>query len=374
MSLDWPALQTLCWRACLLLPALSGLAAGQIPHRYLLGDEGNSNLHLVEAEAGAGGWTTPLEGNGRDMQLVGDNRVMVSTAAGGYYEMDLATGARKKQVKTFGAVQTARRLPNRHTLLAGDNLQGSQGITVLELDPQDRLVRKTSFPSLRTMRILRLTPKGDFLFGSGEKVVEADTAGRILWEARLPGASVYKAVRLANGNTWASTGYAKSLVLLSSGKSVLRTIPPAPLPAEVNANFFADFQLLPNGHIVVANWQNHGPGHGDEGIQVLEFDSTGVLVSRFRQDKARFSSLHSVLVLDALDPSRLHDERTGFQVPAQPTGLGIQLRRAPAMKGNRIQRVPGRHSRERWLEFDFGWLLGKTQQLPPETVSAEMQF
>ena len=97
------------------------------------------------------------------------------------------------------AVQTARRLPNGHTLLGGDNLQGSRGTTVLELDPQDRLVRKTVFPGTETARLLRLTPKGDFLFGSGDRVIEADTAGKIIWEARLPGASVYKALRLANG-------------------------------------------------------------------------------------------------------------------------------------------------------------------------------
>lgn len=356
----FPMFPSRCRPALLLLLGLGGLVHGQIPHRYLLCDEGNANLHLVESEKSPPGWTVALEGNGRDMQLIGNNRVLISTPAGGYYEIDLAKGARVKQVKTFGAVQTARRLSNGHTLLAGDNLQGTQGITVLELDPQDRLVRKTAFPGLATMRLLRLTPKGDFLFGSGDRVVEADTAGKILWEARLPGASVYKALRLPNGDTWVSTGYGKTLVLVNRAKAVLKSFPSSSLPAEAKANFFADFQILPNGHLVVANWQAHGPGHGDEGIQLLEFDSTGALVSRFRQDPARFSSLHAVLVLDGLDPDQLHDERAGLQVPAKATATRPSGDRRSEISG------PRRKGWNAWFlqgkRWDFGakWVLGRS--------------
>jgi hypothetical protein len=355
-----------CRPALLLLTGLVGVAGlgglvhGQIPHRYLLCDEGNANLHLVESEKSPPGWTVPLEGNGRDLQLIGNNRVLISTPAGGYYEIDLAKGARMKQVKTFGAVQSARRLPNGHTLLAGDNLQGNQGVTVLELDPQDRLIRKTGFPGMSAMRLLRLTPKGDFLFGSGDRVVEADATGKIIWEARIPGASVYKALRLPNGDTWVSTGYGKTLVLLNRGKSVLKTFPNSPLPAEAKANFFADFQILPNGHVVVANWQAHGPGHGDEGIQLLEFDSAGALASSFRQDPARFSSLHAVLVLDGLDPARLHDERAGLQVPAEGTALKSPGGRRSEKSGPRGEGWSARFIQGKLREFGAKWVLGRS--------------
>jgi hypothetical protein len=346
--------------ALLLLMGLVGLVHGQIPHRYLICDEGNANLHLVEPDKSSPGWTVSLEGNGRDMQLIGNNRVLISTPSGGYYEIDLAKGARMKQVKNFGAVQSARRLPNGHTLLAGDNLQGTQGVTVLELDPQDRLVRKSVFPALSAMRLLRLTPKGDFLFGSGDRVVEADTAGKIIWEARIPGASVYKALRLPNGDTWVSTGYGKTLVLLNRGKSVLKTFPSSSLPAEVKSNFFADFQILPNGHLVVANWQAHGSGHGDEGIQLLEFDSTGALASRFLQDPARFSSLHAVLVLDGMDPARLHDERAGLQVPAQASALWTSGVRRSEKSGTRREGRAAGFLQGKWRAFGAKWVLGKS--------------
>lgn len=328
-----------------LLLSQVGLGHGQLAHRYLLGDEGNSNLHWLDTQANPAGWTVPLEGNGRDLQLIGNNRVLVSTPAGGYYEIDLAKGALAKQVKDFGAVQTARRLPNGHTLLAGDNLQGTSGVTVLELDSRDRLLRKTAFPGLSGLRILRLTPKGDFLFNSGDRVVEGDSSGKILWEAKLPGATVYKALRLSNGDTWVSTGYAKTLVLLSPAKAVLKTFPSSPLPAEANAHFFGDFQILANGNMVVTNWQNHGPGHGQEGIQLLEFDSKGVVVSSYRQDPARFSSIHSVLVLDGLDPARLHDERTGLQVPVPPT----------AVRAGKA----GRTGRDEPRDYGMQWFLGR---------------
>lgn len=349
----------------LLLAGAGCLAQGQIPHRFLLGDEGNQNLHLMDTGTGQAGWTVPLPGNGRDMQLIGNNRVLISTPAGGYLEIDLAHGAVMKQVKSFGGVQTARRLPNGHTLLAGDDLQGSQGITVLELDAQDRLVHKTVFPGMNTLRLLRLTPAGNLLFGSKERLIEADTTGKILWEAQIPGASLYKTLRLANGDTWASTGYGISLVRMNSDKKILKTISGSSLHADVKAHFFGDFQLLPNGHLVVTNWQNHGPGHGAEGIQLLEFDSTGSLVSKFYQDPARYSSLHSVLVLDGLDLARLHDERAGFQVPFPATVLGSVRRSRAHPTGRPPSWVTSRFTWAASGPWGRGWVLGKSEQARP---------
>jgi hypothetical protein len=293
-----------------------------IQHRLLLADEGNGNL-LFDDGAGGSGWTVPIPGNGRDIQLIGGGRAMVNSLAGGYCEFDLADGSLKKQVKGFGAVQSARRLPNGHTILAGTDLDGSLGTVALELDAQDRKTVKAVFPGLVTLRMMRLTAEGHLLVGSGTKVVEGDLAGKIVWQAEVPGATIYKALRLAGGNTWVSTGYTATLVLLSPDGRILKTVGGTSLPAAVNAHFFADFQLLPDGHLIVANWQNHGPGHGSEGVQLLEFDSSGALVWQYHQDPARISSLHGVLVLDGLDPRQAYDEREGFMVPWVPAALRI---------------------------------------------------
>jgi hypothetical protein len=74
------------------------------------------------------------------------------------------------------------------------------------------------------------------------------------------------------------------------------------------------FQLLPNGHIVLANWQGHGEGFGESGVQMLEFDTGGEIVWQW-SDSTRISSLQGVLVLDGLDTNLLHDEREGIMSP-----------------------------------------------------------
>ena len=61
-------------------------------------------------------------------------------------------------------------------------------------------------------------------------------------------------------------------------------------------------QLLPKGHIVLANWQQHGPGHGAEGVQLLELDAQANIVWQWGDPKI-MSSLQGVLVLDGLRKS-----------------------------------------------------------------------
>ncbi len=334
--------------ACCICPlAVPASCAASAPrHRMLLQDEGNAMLHLVD-EKGGPGWSASLPGNARDLQLIGGDRVLAAAMGGGYFEIGLADGLIKKQKLGLGAVQSARRLPDGHTLLAGNDLDGSQGIVVLDLDASDKQVGKTVLPGLGTLRLMRLTASGHLLFGSGANLIEADRQGNILWQAQVPDAVIYKALRLKNGNTWATTGYSATLTLVSPDKKILRTVGGTTLAKEINPHFFADFQCLANGNLVVANWQNHGPGHGAEGIQALEFDSTGALVWQYQQDPAKISSLHGILILDGLDTRLGHDERDGIQVPWASVTLGrpmpsrsslplLSARTAPSEFGLRI--------------------------------------
>jgi len=71
---------------------------------------------------------------------------------------------------------------------------------------------------------------------------------------------------------------------------------------------------LPNGNVVLANRQGHGPGLGGSGVQLLEFDWNGDLVWSWSK-AALISSLQGVLVLDGLDTMKLHDERSGVMQP-----------------------------------------------------------
>jgi hypothetical protein len=72
---------------------------------------------------------------------------------------------------------------------------------------------------------------------------------------------------------------------------------------------------LPNGHFVVTNWEGHGGGNGSKGLQLLEYDASGLLVWKWKQDPNLVSSLHGVIVLDGLDTTKLHDEVNGVLAP-----------------------------------------------------------
>jgi hypothetical protein len=100
-----------------------------------------------------------------------------------------------------------------------------------------------------------------------------------------------------------------------AGKIVRRFGGKDQVPEKVRPFFYAMFQLLPNGNVVLANWQGHGPGLGASGVQLLEFNPAGDIVWTWSKADL-ISSLQGVLVLDGLDTAKLHDERTGLMEPA----------------------------------------------------------
>ena len=143
---------------------------------------------------------------------------------------------------------------------------------------------------------------------------EGDRTGKLLREWTVPGfRHAWKAVRLPNGHTPASAGFGAFMVELDAGGAVAKKFAlKEAMPAAMNANFYATFQLLPNGHLVLANWQAHG--HRASGVQLIELDERAAIVWRWSEAKL-ISSLQGVLVLDGLDTSKLHDEREGVMAP-----------------------------------------------------------
>lgn len=310
----------------LLGPA--SLGAATVKHDFLAIDEGISNLLHIDENDPAKNWivkiapqlpagmTRPARWNPapRDMQLIGGGRVLISHDAG-FSEFDIATGKLLKEVATYKGVATARRLANGHTLIAGVDLDGSKGVVVLELDDANAVAQKTVFPG-DYVRLIRETAQGTWLIMNNTMIREGDRSGKLLHEWTVPGFQhAWKALRLPNGHIISSAGYGAFMVELDDAGAVVRKFDAKDVqPAEVHANFYAMFQLLPNGHIVLANWQAHGPGHGESGRQLLEFDEQGAIVWQWSDAKI-ISSMQGVLVLDGLDTSKLHDERTGVMAP-----------------------------------------------------------
>ena len=300
----------------------AGLHAAPIKHEFVAIDEGLAHLLYVNENAPAKNWLVPVgQKQARDLQLIGGNRLLVGHNTG-YAEFDLATGKKVAEVASFDGVTSARRLPNGHTLLAGMNLGGATGVVLLEIDAANTVINKAVYPG-NFVRLLRQTAKGTFLFITDTTIREGDATGAVVWEAKVDGfRHAWKAVRLPSGNTLASAGFGAFLVELDPAGGIVRKFGgKEETPAAVKANFYATFQLLPNGNVVVANWQGHGPGHGSSGVQLLEFDKSGAIVWQWSESE-KISSMQGVLVLDGLDTAVLHDERNGIMEPLASVATG----------------------------------------------------
>jgi hypothetical protein len=282
-----------------------------ISHEFVAIDEGHASLLHIDERDAARNWLVPIgHPMARDLQPVGDGRILVGHHHG-YSEFDLRLGRSVREFAGLNGVTSARRQPNGHTLLTGVNLAGVDGVVVLELDQQDQQVDCVAFPG-NYVRIMRQTIDGTYLMPCNDRIREGTRDGRYAREFLVDGAvHAWKGLRLSNGHLLVSAGYGAFMAELDSNGHLLRRFGGSEsLPAHVRPFFYAMFQILQNGNIVVANWQGHGPGLGRSGIQLLEFDAAGNLA--WSWSKAEWiSSLQGVLVLDGLDTSQLHDERAG---------------------------------------------------------------
>jgi hypothetical protein len=274
--------------------------------KLLLKDEGMSQLAYVDLADSTKNWYVKVL-PGRDIQLVGNGRVLIGTD-NGYEEHDIKTGAKVFEVTSFPGTVAARRLRNGNTLLTGLNMQGKQGIVLLEIDKGQNVKHTINFPAFPYARLVRETVKGTFLVTADDTIFECNDAGVILWQAKITGHDklhAWQALRLSNGNTIVSAGFAANFQIFGPDGKLISTISG---PAEVNPHFFAGYQILENGDYVVTNWQGHGPSFGASGTQVLEYNPAGQLVWSWKQIASRFSSLQGVIVLDGLDTRKMYVE------------------------------------------------------------------
>ena len=283
----------------------------------LLRDEGNSALHYVDMAEPDNNWHADVP-QGRDMQLVGGGRVMIGTQKG-YQEYDIETGELVDEVDTFSKTLAATRLRNGNTLLVGTDWQDEDGIVLVEVDDDAEVVRTISNPDYSYARLVRQTADGTFLVAADKHILELDEDGAVVWEATVEHSAkphAWIALRLASGETVVSSGYAANLQIFDADGDLVTKIKAE--GAEAHSYFYSGLQVLENGNFVVANWQNHGTGNGDSGIQVLELNADSEIVWSWKQDAEYVSSLQAALVLDGLDLDKLHvEDETGALAPVE---------------------------------------------------------
>jgi hypothetical protein len=294
-------------------------------HKFIAIDEGLGNLLFVNEFDSTANWMVKVNRKvgkdsiyeARDMQLIGNNRILIGHRLG-YTEFDCKTGKVMKDFTSYSNVTSIRRLADGSTLIFGIDLDGSKGVVMVKLNPNDTKIKKVIWPG-NYVRLVRQTATGTFLMACNDTIKEADTNGTFIWKTYLPGPPttdkhMWKIVRLENGNMFVAAGYGAFLAEVNKSGNVIRRIGVAPQPSGVNPNFYGMFQILPNENVVVANWQGHGAGHGNAGIQLLEFDKNGTIVWQWNKP-SQISSLQGVLVIDSLNTDILYDERSGIMSP-----------------------------------------------------------
>ena len=223
-------------------PALAG------PHirntrQMILRDEGNELLHRVNLNAPATNWTVEIP-KGRDLQLVGKNRVMIGTEDG-YQEHNLTNGAMVDEVTNYPGTISARRLRNGNTLLAIS--QSLSGFSLVEVNAAGKTVHTIEHTDRSYVRLVRETPQGTYLVTSNSTILELDETGTVLWEATVntdDPPHAWQALRLATGETIVSCGYAANMQLFSADGQYIESLQS---PLSTTPSFYSGFQIMNDG-------------------------------------------------------------------------------------------------------------------------------
>ena len=265
-----------------------------IKHRFLAADESGHQLLYVDQFDSSKDWTIKLQGN-RDIQLLDDKRLLASFP-GGYREYEIATGRMIKEVKVdLKGVFSARRHRNNHTYVANRS-------DLVELDENDKVVKKHAKLLDGSFRVMRMTPAGHFLFickGTSIKEVGGDGETVRTLDLKKIDPKIHKCYFidiLSDGNYLVSTGSGKYVLVLDKEWKLVRKVGgPDCAPGE-KLNFFAGAAMLENGNIVVTHWCGHKKKDSRKAAQLLEFDKAGKLVWKWH-DSQRAGCLHGIIML-----------------------------------------------------------------------------
>ncbi len=267
-------------------------------HRFLGYDEGRQSLGIFDCDGPGSHWSLSLAELplARDLQLISPDRALVGFDRG-YFELELSTGRPEKIVERWKGVSSVRRLAGGGTLLTGVDLDGGGGITVLSLDDKDKVVA-TARREGDYVRLLRPTCEGTWLIGCDDHFLETGSDLREQRRLAAPGfRHAWMAHRYEDGRSLVSGGYGAFLALFDRDGNCIQTFGGrGQVPEEVSPNFYASFELLPDGGILAANWQGHGPDNGGKGRQLVEFASDGTYRGSW-SDPQRISSLQGILLL-----------------------------------------------------------------------------
>jgi len=261
--------------------------------RFLAIDEGLQRLSLIDTRSGEFTWTLDLAAYplARDMQRLDDERVLVGYDEG-YFELEWRSGQVLTDCKRWKEVTAVTRRADGATLVTGMNLDGKGGVNVLTLDRAGQLIHSAHREG-DYVRLMRVTPQGTYLLCTNDHIKETTPELVELRRFSAPGFEhAWKAERQQDATTLVSAGYGGFMAVFDADGRLSRRFS----AADAAPFFYASYAFLPDGQLLVANWQGHGPDNGGKGPQLLRFDAMGELTGTWSSPE-RISSLQGLLLL-----------------------------------------------------------------------------
>lgn len=280
----------------LLLSCLA--SAAEIRHRFLVidnnsGQAQDNRLVLVDQREPSHGWSVTIPGPARDMQLLGEDRVLVAGPRQ-QGEYALADGRLLRSYSTANAICSRRQLADGSWFLARQLAQGVEGRWE---SASGDLIRTVSAPGIMDVRLVRPLPDQGMLCTAVDprRTVEIDARGSVTWVADLPGKG-YQAERQADGTTWVSTGDDRAVVVIDHAGRVVRRLGGSVAHPQGRLLWFSGFHIMRDGGVVVANWCGHG--HLGQGPHAVQFNKENQLIWSW-EDHHLVRTVTNLLVLEA---------------------------------------------------------------------------
>jgi len=291
-------------------PPPEACPTGPVCHEFFANDNFNNVVSYINEFDPTKNWRAPVGVTGvnspRQVDLVDNPEVVGGPLNGkavlvsintGFQEYHPVTGERLLDVRLAGTsdIRGAVRLPDGNTILGVGN------DTLRTVDRTGATVRSCTLPGVAggdSLRALTRDPDGSILLGRNLDLFRVSDTCQQLWTARLPnGSKAYNVMsRLGGDGVWATSGGPSTVIEFDAQGQIARQIGGRAAHPNVTFDFFSGFKLLPNGNVVVANWQGYVANPTDSTPHLVEFSPDNQLVWRWgNQTLAR--QITNVLVL-----------------------------------------------------------------------------
>jgi hypothetical protein len=243
-------------------------------HNFLYAGESNSTLYLIRNGKVDWQWTKPDNGEFGDVSLLSDGNIVFSRGQIGasVISVDSSIGWSFKPRGGGSQVHTAQPIGLDKVLICENGIPAMASLWNTELDkkiwemplPTKEPVDDKSIHG--QIRHIRLTKAGTLLVAHLNlgKVSEYDTASKKeIWTC--PAASVWGAVRLANGNTLLSGNGGGWVREIDKACATKWEVTKNELPG-ITFNTVQECMRLANGNTIINNWS--APAGGPEVVEV----------------------------------------------------------------------------------------------------------